>query len=324
MPGYRLQRVKLIFNPTSGRSDSSPTLLQEVVAELQAQNFIPEVYLIDPGANLFQVLDEAFRRRIRLYVVCGGDGTIEIVSHWIIGKNAVLGIIPAGTQNNLALSMGIPAEIKAAVGLLRTGQRSKIDIGIARVGDTEIPFLEVCSIGLFSALFNSADSLQKGDLASLGEILSTLASFPVARIQLVLDKKQTISLHGHVALVANLPFFGLNYRLTPNSPYDDGLLDVLVFTEFTKLELVGNVLNQGGAGEAVLDERIRRFRAHSLVVRTDPVMPVQADDTALGNTPVHITTQRKAITVMTGLPPSHQPRLGGFLRNLNIFRFLGK
>ena len=224
------------------------------------------------------------------------------------------------TQNNLALSMGIPFDIKAAVDLIRNGQRSRIDIGIAKNGQQEIPFLEVCSIGLFSALFSSADNLQKGDLNSLGEILSTLASFPAAHFFLVLDNQETISLHGHVVLVANLPYFGMNYRLTPFSPYDDGLMDVLVFTEFSKLELVGSVLQAGQTDSETPDTRIRRFRAHSLKINTDPAMPVQADGVPLGNTPIHITTLRRAISVMTGLPGDPQPRLG-FLRNINIFRF---
>jgi YegS/Rv2252/BmrU family lipid kinase len=321
MQSYPYQRIKLIFNPLAGRSDASPFLLLEVITELQNQNFIPEVFLIEPGTDIYPVLDEALERRIRLYVVCGGDGTIESVSHWLIGKRAAMGIIPAGTQNNLALSMGIPGEIKTAIALLRKGQLSKMDVGIARSGDREIPFLEVCSVGLFSALFNSADNLQKGDLTSLGNILTTLASFPLAHINLVLDQKKVESLHGHVALVANLPYFGLNYRLTPNSPFDDGVLDVLVFTEFSKLELVGNVLQN--TDDETVDERICRYKAHSLEIHTDPAMPVQVDGTPLGYTPVYITIKRKAISVMTGLPTPRQPRWR-FLRNLNIFRFLKK
>jgi diacylglycerol kinase family enzyme len=194
-------------------------------------------------------------------------------------------------------------------------------VGIARSGENEIPFLEVCSVGLFSALFDSADSLQKGDLTSLGGIFSTLTSFPLANIHILLDKNQNVELKGHVALIANLPYFGLNYRLTPDSPFDDGVLDLLVFSEFTKLELVGNVLQT--SNEETGDHRIQRYRARKLTIHTDPAMPVQADGTALGNTPVEISVRRKAISVITGLPSQRQPRWG-FLRNLNILRFFKK
>lgn len=329
MPNYPAERIKLIFNPISGRANASPILLQDVIAALQALNFIPEVYLIEPGGELKAIIGEALRHRIRLFIVCGGDGTVETVSRLLIGKRATLGIIPSGTQNNIALSLGIPSGVKDAAYLLRSGQHNKIDVGLAKNGDEEIPFLEVCSVGLFSALFSSADNLQKGDLTGIGNILSTLASFPLADIHLLLDKNQKIELKGHVALVANLPYFGLNYRVTPNSLFDenpasswqDGVLDVLVFTEFSKLELVGNVLQT--IDEEAGDHRIRRYRARKLEIHTDPVMPVQADGTPLGNTPVSISIKRKAISVITGLPLQRQTRWG-FLRNLNIFRLFKK
>jgi len=329
MQTYPAARIKLIFNPISGRANASPTLLREIIAALQCLNFIPEVYLIEPGCDLKAVIDEALRRRIRLFVVCGGDGTIETVARLLIapnrtlgqGKRATLGIIPAGTQNNIALGLGIPNGVTEAVELLRNGQHSKIDVGIAKSRENEIPFLEVCSIGLFSALFDSADNLQKGDLASLGSILSTLSSFPLADIHILLDKDQNVELKGHVALVANLPYFGMNYRVTPDSPFDDGELDVLVFSEFTKLELVGNVLQTTDVETG--DHRIQRYRARKLTIRTDPAMPVQADGTALGNTPVEISVKRKALSVITGLPSQRQPRWG-FLRNLNILKFFRK
>jgi diacylglycerol kinase (ATP) len=319
MNSLPIEHIKLIFNPLSGRAEAFPSLLQQVIGELQKLNYIPEIYLTEPDVDIEPVLNMALKQKIRLFVVCGGDGTIETVARWMIGKRATLGIIPAGTQNNLSLSLGIPTEIKTAAALLRSGQRSKVDIGIAHSGNQSVPFLEVCSIGLFSAIMDSADNLQKGDLASLGNIMNTLTTFPSASIKLVLDKKTTTYLQGHVAMVANLPYFGLNYRLSPNNPFDDGIMDVLVFTDFSKLELVGNVL-QNAEGEGK-DKRIQRFRARRLIIESEPTLPVTADGTALGSTPVSITTRRKALSVITGLPAQGQPRWS-FLRNINIFKFL--
>jgi len=324
MRSYPREHIKLIFNRQAGRAGTTTSLLQDIIAELQALNFVPEVYLTEPDGNLKATVDEALRRKIRLFVVCGGDGTLESVARLLVDQHATLGIIPGGTQNNIALSLGIPGEIKDAVGLLRTGQRNKIDVGFARKASKEIAFLEICSVGLFSALFESADNLQKGNLGSLGDIFSTLASFPLANIHMRLDKDQEVDLQGHVVLVANLPYFGLNYRVSPDSPFDDGILDVLVFSEFSKLELVSNVLQT--AGEQSTDQRLRRYRAKHLEIRTDPSMPVQVDGTSLGDTPISISVRRRALSVMTGMP-AQRPTAAqpwGFLRNLSLLRFFKK
>ena len=137
---------------------------------------------------------------------------------------------------------------------------------------------------------------------------------------MILENQQEINLQGHVALIANLPYFGLNYRLTPNNLLDDGILDVLVFTEFSKLGLVGNILQKDN--EQPEDERIHHYRTRKLKIISEPAMPVLADGTLLGDTPVYISVKHRAISVIAGQPGSPLHRLG-FIRNLNISRFLG-
>ena len=74
-----------------------------------------------------------------MFVVCGGDGTILAVAEALIGTRATLGIIPTGTQNDVALSLGIPADVPAAIALLRTGRRIKVDVGLAASGKSVQP-----------------------------------------------------------------------------------------------------------------------------------------------------------------------------------------
>ena len=71
MPAYPRQRIKLIFNPAAGRSDATRSFLLDVITALQSQNFIPEVYIIEPDVDIFPVLEDALKRKIRLFVICG-------------------------------------------------------------------------------------------------------------------------------------------------------------------------------------------------------------------------------------------------------------
>jgi diacylglycerol kinase family enzyme len=236
-----------------------------------------------------------------MFVVCGGDGTISAAARTLAGTTATLGIIPIGTQNNTALSLGIPSDIPAAIAILRDGRRIKVDVGMATCGIINTPFLEVCSVGLISSLFPSADDIQHGNLARVGDFLATLTASPPAEIHLLLDNNQEIHNLGHVVLVSNMPYIGLHYQVGSAASFSDGLLDVLFFADLSKLELLGYVFQGVGVGKPE-DPRIQHYHVRRVEIDTHPAMPVMADGTALGEGLVRIEVRRHALAVMVSQP----------------------
>lgn len=308
-PRLRTRRARLIYNPGAGTAKESPLLLQDVIGEMQRWKLAPETYLIEPDGNLDEMVQEALRQGTRLFVVCGGDGTIASVARLLAGSRATLGIIPLGTRNNIALSLGIPEDIPGAVALLRTGRRRKVDLGQVTCSGVSTPFLEVCSVGLVSALFPAADDIQHGKLGKVGEFLSTLAAAPPAEIHLNLDGKLDLNSTGYVVLVANMPYIGLNYPVSAKAACDDGWLDVLFFADLSKLDLLGYVLQ--GVGEGMADDpRVQHFRARSLVIDTRPDMAVMADGVPLGEGGVQIELRRRSLGVMAPREHRQPPSVG--------------
>ena len=295
----RRLRAKLIFNPSAGAARPSPIEIVDVIHEMQAWKLVPEAYLVEPGCDLPGVVQEALAQGFRMFVVCGGDGTISAVARSLSGTNATLGVIPIGTQNNTALSLNIPDDIPAAIAILRTGRRIKVDVGMATCGKISTPFLEVCSVGLASTLFPSVDDIQHGNLAQIGNFLSTLASSPPAEIHMLLDDKQEIHDLGHVVLVSNMPYIGFHYQLGKAASFKDGLLDVLFFADLNKLELLGYVLQGVGEGHPE-DQRIQHFHVRRVDIDTHPSMPVMADGNPLGEGPVRIEVRRHVLAMMAG------------------------
>jgi diacylglycerol kinase family enzyme len=243
-----------------------------------------------------------------LFVVCGGDGTISAVARILSGTNATLGIIPIGTQNNTALSLGIPSDIPSAIAILRTGRRIKVDVGMASCGGTNTPFLEVCSVGLVSSLFPSADDIQHGNLARVGDFLTTLTSSPPAEIQLYLDHKKKIHSMGHVVLVSNMPYIGLHYQVGSTGSYNDGLLDVLFFAELSKLDLLAYVFQGVGEGKPE-DPRIKHYHVRRVEINTTPAMQVMADGSPLGEGTVRIEVRKRVLAMMIGEPVTEKQSL---------------
>jgi len=300
-------RAKLIFNPSAGAARTSPIEIVDVIHEMQTWKFLPEAFLVEPGCDLPGMIQDALAQGIRMFVVCGGDGTISVVARSLTGTHATLGIIPIGTQNNTALSLGIPSDVPAAIAILRTGRRIKVDVGMATCGKIKTPFLEVCSVGLVSTLFPSADDIQHGNLAQVGNFLATLAGSPPAEIHMVMDKKQEIHNLGHVLLVTNMPYIGFHYQVGSLASFEDGLLDVLFFADLSKLELLGYVLQGVGEGKPE-DSRILHFHVRKVDIDTQPAMPVMADGNALGEGLVQIEVKRHALAVMVNqLAPVTDP-----------------
>ena len=304
----RPMRAKLIFNPGAGVAGASPVQLMDVIREMQAWNLVPEAFLVEPGCDLPGVIQDALAHGFRMFVVCGGDGTISGAAGMLAGTGATLGIIPIGTQNNTALSLGIPSDIPAAIAILRSGKRIKVDVGMATCGNINTPFLEVCSVGLISALFPSADDIQHGNLARVGDFLSTLTASPPADIHLLLDNKQQIHSLGHVVLVSNMPFIGLHYQVGSAASFSDGLLDVLFFADLSKLDLLGYVFQGVGEGRPE-DPRIQHYHVRRAEIDTHPAMPVMKDGIAIGEGLVRIEVRRHALAMMVGQPaPAKDPK----------------
>lgn len=300
-------RVKLFFNPNSGSNDNAPQQILAVIKEMQALKFIPELYLIEPDSNLKEVVEDAIARGLNLFVVCGGDGTVAAVTKALVGSNATLGIVPAGTQNNVALSLGIPNDIPAAIAILREGRHLKIDLGMVTCNDVSTPFIELCSVGLFSMLFPSGDDIQHGNIARIGDFLGILTTSPPSKIHLFLDDNQEISEFGHAALISNMPYIGRNYKVGAADAHHDGLLDVMFFSDLSKLDLIGYILNGVGT-DSPDDPRIQHYRVREVIIDTEPSMSVMADGISLGEGSVQIEVQQQALTVMVGTTESNEEK----------------
>jgi diacylglycerol kinase family enzyme len=296
-----LVKAKLIFNPAAGNPAESAAQLIELLRQLQRQQIQAEVVVVEPELRLQAVARSAVRAGASLVIVSGGDGTIENVALGLVGSQTTLGIIPTGTRNNLARSLGIPTDpgqFSDAVALLRHGRRLKIDVGLARLGRASRGFLEAGVIGLASALYPSADDIQHGDLGRIAEFISTLVSAEPSEIRLRADHRpKEIVTHAHLVIVANMPFMGANFQIAPDIVFDDRHLAVFVYTDLSKRDLIGQAMQSPATAP---DARIQRFHVKTITIRTSPAMPVMADGVLLGEGSVTMSVQPHLLRVMAG------------------------
>ncbi|MGE5073511.1 MAG: diacylglycerol/lipid kinase family protein [Anaerolineae bacterium] len=291
-------RAKLIFNMTSGRPEESPQQLADILNEMQNRNITPEVFMVKPDSDVEGAVRAAVRSGIRLIVVAGGDGTIDSVAGALVDGDATLGIIPTGTRNNLAFNLGIPGTVPEAVRLLREGRRLKIDVGHLSTPKESRWFIEAASLGLLSDLYPAADELQHGDLGQLGTLLTGFVTSTPAKLKALFNRKQNLATDAYMVLIANMPYLGPRIAIASDVSCRDSRLDVFVFSEMTKLDIISFAV-QSAAGP-VEDAHVKHYQVEQLSIESRPLMPVLADGVVLGKGPIRVTVHPRALHVIAG------------------------
>src|ERR1043165_1877282 len=110
----------LVVNTHSRRGER---LFFRAVDELTRRGInIVASYLVHQPDRLPQIVKEAIRRKGSLVIVGGGDGTISSIVDAFAYQDVILGILPLGTGNSFARTMGIPLTVEGAVDVIVNGK----------------------------------------------------------------------------------------------------------------------------------------------------------------------------------------------------------
>ncbi len=298
-------RTILILNPTAGSSSMAPVDGQEetveqheetIVTALRTHGIEPEVWYTtpdDPGSGLAK---KAAAEGVDTVIAAGGDGTIHAVASGLIGTKSTLGIIAMGTMNNLAHSLSIPDTVEGACAIIAKGETKKIDIG--NINDHV--FLEVAGVGLEAVLFPAAEEIKsRGWLSTVRgafDGLVSLFSFKPASIKVSFDGHRNRSYKVLQVTICNSPYYGVHLQIAPGTLMDDGLLDVVIYKNFSKLEFVrhGISITQG---KRILEPKITRRKVKTLRITADYPVAIHADGVVHGHTPALISVTPGALSV---------------------------
>jgi diacylglycerol kinase (ATP) len=263
---------------------------------------------------------QALEKRPDLVVVAGGDGTVRLVASALVGRDIPLAIIPVGTFNNLALSLGLPADPVEACAVVDKGEVARIDVGVA---DENNLFFEAAGVGVDAELFPIAEEIKRGRFLAIFQALRTALVHKQTSVELRFDRpvsqayqasfrgnvplrrrrrrfrrsKHRIRLRCSFLVVANGPFYGTNLAVSPGAKIDDGLLTIAVYRDFSKRELALHLWSIS-RGTYRLHPKIETFESQWLEVFSRTRLPVHVDGNGIGTTPVRFGVRPKALTVL--------------------------
>jgi diacylglycerol kinase (ATP) len=291
------QKLILFFNPGSGDGSNPSILLEQASGKLVESGFKVKVVMEQSKKKLAKKARQAAKKGKRLAVVMGGDGTIEAVAQGLIGSKTRLGILPNGTFNNIVKSLGIPENMEDACALLKSGSQRRVDMGFVKIGKEKQYFLERVAAGLAAAIYPEIKDVHSLDVNKITEAVKTFISYKAPLFTVKLDRKNQVEIETLLATVANTPVYGDTFMEAPGASLEDGLLDICLYPSFSKADLVAYFASIRD-GNVVQDDRVQRYRAKKVTIRSDPPQDVIVDNKVMGQGKIKIRVLPKALRVI--------------------------
>jgi diacylglycerol kinase (ATP) len=305
-------RTVLIYSEHAGRSAA----LTQAESQLAAAG-ISVAERIEVGALPATAAQGPLWRDagIGLAIGAGGDGTLGTVATHLLGSGLALGILPMGTSNDVARSLGIPLDIAAAVRVLREGKPIVVDVGqvvVERDASLSPVFLHALALGLNVEFARVATSVvtrrEFGQLSYAVSSVEALGSFEPVETRLHLSgspegQASDLALTVMQVSVVNTPVFGGSMELrVPGISVHDQTLDVLVF-EVIEPEDLRQLVEalmayiRGGKHEIAIP-RMHRLHCKELLIETTPSVELTLDGELRSRTPATVRVAPRGIPIM--------------------------
>ena len=245
------------------------------------------------GAPVADVIAQN-RSKIDMVIVGGGDGSLNGAASGLLEANLPLGVLPLGTANDFARTMGIPLDLPSAVAVIAAGNSARIDLGQAN----GYPFFNVASIGFSADLAASLTQRAKKRWGKLG--YGILAARLLASSRLFtahLDHDGRVErLKTLQVSVGNGRFYGGGMSVHADATATDGMLDFysLEVDHWWRLLRLLPALRRGTHGDW---HDVRAFSTNALTISTSKPRAVNLDGELKTQTPVKFSILEQALEV---------------------------
>lgn len=288
--------LKVIYNPTAGRGKAR-RWVREVEEYLRARGARVDCEPSTGPDDLTRIAAESSRdANYDRVVVCGGDGTLNLaVREFDLGKGT-LALIPTGSGDDFARVTGIPRKLRAACDNVVDGVVREVDVALAN----GIRYLGVAGLGFDSEVAHFANNNVKflrGSAVYLYAIFRVLPKFTPRAVRMRTEHG-TRNEQIMFAAVGNTRQYGGGIKITPDAVIDDGLLDLCIVHETTRVELL-KTLPKAYTGAHCKSPFVEMGRGREFHFESETAMAVYADGEAITKTPVSfgLAEQRLKIVV---------------------------
>jgi diacylglycerol kinase (ATP) len=286
------REIALLTNPTAGKGRGGKARAAVLERLRSAGLTVRDL----SGRDADEALDlarAAVADGVESLVVLGGDGMVHVGVQAVAETSTVLGIVPAGTGNDVARYFDLPRKDPVAAADRVVAGRTRV-VDLARSGNKY--FATVLAAG-FDAMVNERANRMTWPRGQMRYNLATLAELRVFKpLHYTLDLDgQQLTLDAMLVAVGNGPSFGGGLRITEGALLDDGMLDVVVIKPMSRGGLVRTYPKLFN-GTHVTHPQYEHHRVRKVTVAS-PGITTYADGERFGELPLTVECAPGALTV---------------------------
>jgi YegS/Rv2252/BmrU family lipid kinase len=302
-----LRRLVAILNPHADRGRTAQ--LAESLRDVLGSRFELELLETTRRGEAASLAIEVGQRNCEAVIAIGGDGTVHEVANGLMqlpeaGRPA-LGILPAGSGNDVAYALGVTKDLRRSTELIERGETRAVDVGNVRARDDESCFC-INNIGLLlEGEINWASHRlrwPRGSGLYIRAMLQTLIwRLPTANLKLTVDGKE-LRRTAAILSIGNGPRSGGKFQLMPDATLDDGQFDYILASPVSRLKLLWKV-RHAMAGKRLEGPWIERGRFSNMRIESDnPIVAhVDGEPWLAGASDIHtlaVNVMPKALQVL--------------------------
>jgi len=275
-----MKEVAAIVNPKSAGGNTAK-LWPSIKAELEKSVGEFSTTFTTAPNQAPELSRRALKDGAKLVISVGGDGTAnEVVNGFFedeapVNPDAEFAVISMGTGSDLIKTLGIPKPFAEAAKVIASGTTRTIDVGLMTLFDhdgNEVPryFVNIASFGIGGEVDERVNRSKKrlgGFLSFLLASTAALMTYKHKPVEIQLDDMPVIKQRILLCAVANGRFFGGGMMIAPNAEIDDGLFDVVIIGESSKLQLFRR-MPKIYSGAHLSNPGVEVYRAKRVVARS--------------------------------------------------------
>lgn len=242
-------------------------------------------------------------------IAVGGDGTVNEVARALIkNKKGLLGIIPAGTGNDLAISLGIPKDIHKALDIILADHRQTTDIDVCNINGR--PYLNISTIGFDAEVVkmtNTIKKIVKSEISYIFSVLLNLLFFRKNKIELIIDG-ESHHINSFLLAIGNGKYYGGGMPIMPKAEMDNGFLEVCSVKDASNLKVLTLFPSIFKAEHTKHTKYVSMYRAKEVTAKTSEKMILNIDGEIIDDNESKefvFTIEDNKLPIITGLSLCH-------------------